>query len=454
VLNQVGADGFDWQVPGLREDLVTALIRSLPKAIRRSFVPAPNYAKAALERISPADGPLLTALGRELHRMGGAALSPEDWQLDRVPDHLKITFRVVDGKNRPLAEGKDLAALKRELAPTMAATVSAAASGIERDGLRDWGDLGTLPKVVEHWRDGHPVKAFPALVDQADSVAVRVLPTEAEQQAAMGAGTRRLVLLTVPPPLRHIHTGLSNASKLTLSHHPHTGVADLIDDCVRCAADKLIADAGGPAWDPDAFAHLRDAVRADLADVALDVVRKVERILATAHSVTTRLAAITGRDPCAGRPPSASEPGQPSPATPAGGGPPALSPSLADIRIQLSELVYRGFVTDTGFDRLDDVARYLAAVERRLDKLPRDPARDRLLTAKVDGVRRAYQELLAGPGASTPPVDDLRLRGLRWMIEELRVSLFAQTLRTPYPVSAERIYRAIDSVAAVHQARR
>jgi ATP-dependent helicase HrpA len=298
--------------------------------------------------------------------------------------------------------------------------------------------------MVERRRDGHRVKAYPALVDRSDSVAVRVLATEAEQHSAMWAGTRRLVLLTVPSPLRHIHTQLSNASKLALSHHPHASVADLVDDCVACAADKLIEDAGGPAWDPEAFARLRDVVRADLADVALDVVRRTERILATAHAVTTRLAAIP--DPGRSDPGGLRRRDDGRSRPPAEGSQPALSAALTDIRTQLSELVYRGFVTDTGFGRLDDVARYLAAVERRLERLPRDAARDRQLAAKVDRVREAYRELLDG----LPPDargTDRGLRQVRWMIEELRVSLFAQALRTPYPVSEERIYRAMDSLA-------
>ncbi|ETA03253.1 HrpA-like helicase [Frankia sp. CcI6] len=422
VLNQVGAEGFEWQVPGLREELVTALIRALPKAVRRSFVPAPNYAKAVLANITPRQAPLLTAVEHELRRMGGPEIPRDSWSLAGVPDHLRFTFRVEDAGGRVLAEGKDLDAIKERLRPRTREAVAAAADGLERAGLRAWGDLGTLPKVVELRRGGnvaggHVVKAFPALVDEGGSVAVRAADTEAEQRQLMWAGTRRLVLLGVPSPVRGLNARLSNAAKLALSHNPHRDAADLLDDCVRAAADRLIAAAGGPAWDEAGFTALLAAVRAGLPEAAFEVVREVQQVLGLAHAVDLALRELRA---------------------------PAVAASVADARDQLISLIYRGFVTDTGADRLADLVRYLTALERRLERLPRDPGRDRLNTATVGRVQDAYRELLATVPAGREPAPEIRR--LRWMIEELRVSLFAQSLRTPYPVSEERVYRAIDAI--------
>ncbi|WP_250279375.1 ATP-dependent RNA helicase HrpA [Frankia sp. Cppng1_Ct_nod] len=416
VLNQVTGEGFDWQVPGLREELVTALIRSLPKQVRRSFVPAPDYAKRVLESVAPPDGPLLGVLERELDRLTGVDVPREAWQPDRVPGHLKITFRVVDEAHRTLAEGKDLGALTRRLAPTMRAAVSAAADGVERRGLRAW-DFGPLAQIVEQQRPGQPVRAYPALVDETDSVAICVFATEAEQRHAMWRGTRRLLLLTVPSPIKYINTHLTNKEKLTLSHHPYRNVMDLLDDCVACAVDKLIAEGGGPTWDADGFGKLREIVHADLNETAVDVATKVERILATAHTVARQLAATTNL---------------------------ALVPALTDIRSQLSGLVHRDFVSTTGWQRLPDVARYLSGIERRLEKLPNDPNRDRERMRQVEQVTHDYQRLLDRLPPGIPPADELQR--IRWMIEELRVSFFAQTLRTAYPVSVERIFRAMDQL--------
>jgi ATP-dependent RNA helicase HrpA len=416
VLNQVEPVGFDWQVPGLRQELATELIRALPKAIRRNLVPAPNWAKAALERIDPEDGPILEALGRELERAGPVAVPPDEFDLSRVPDHLRMTFRVVDERGRAVGEGKDLEELKERLAPRMRAAIAAAAPGLERDRLQTW-DVGTLPQVVEERRGGGVVKGFPALVDEGDGVAVRLLETEAEQADAMWAGTRRLLLEAIPSPVKFVLGRQTNQAKLTLSRYRHGSATELFDDCVAAAADDLIADAGGPAWDQDGFRRLYDAVRGELADATLDVVTGVERALAVAGEVEGRMAALTN---------------------------PAFGPALDDMRVQLDDLVYPGWVTATGRRRLPDVLRYLRAMVQRLDKLPGDVARDAERMESVADVTRAWDRLLDLPPATRPPAADLAR--IRWMLEELRVSYWAQTLGTPHPVSEKRVRRAIDQL--------
>jgi ATP-dependent helicase HrpA len=417
VLNQVTPEGFDWQIPGLRHDLVTALIRSLPKAVRRNFVPAPDVAAAALERLVPRQEPLLPALERELYRRTGVTVPPGSWQYDRVPDHLRITFRVVDEKGATLGEGKDLDQLKRRLHTSMRATMAAAADSIEREGLRAW-TFGALPWTFSGSRSGHTLTGYPALVDRGDSVAIQVLDTEAEQQRAMWAGTRRLLLLGVPSPARYVLGRLGNDTKLALSANPHGGVPALFDDCTACALDKLIAEHGGPAWDGAGFGKLLDRVRAELNEAVLEVVTLVARILSTANGLDRALAGTTSL---------------------------VLLPALTDMKAQLAGLVHRGFVTETGWRRLPDVLRYLRGIERRLDKLPNNPNRDRQLLAQVEQVQREYRRLLDDLPPGRVPGD--QLEQIRWMIEELRVSYFAQSLRTPYPVSDKRILRAMDEVA-------
>lgn len=218
VLNQVTDEGFDWQIPGLREEVVIELIRSLPKPVRRHYVPAPNYAKAFLERAVPLQEPMPTTLARELQRMVGVPVTADDFDLSRVPDHLKITFRIVDERRRTLAEDKDLEALKLRLKPkarkaiSQAAAATAERSGgesVERSGLTDW-TIGTLSRVFETRRAGQPVKAYPALVDDGDTVSVRLFDTEAEQQQAMWRGTRRLILRNIP-----VNPGKFASDKLT-----------------------------------------------------------------------------------------------------------------------------------------------------------------------------------------------------------------------------------------------
>ena len=414
LLNQVRAEGFDWQVPGLRQELATELIRSLPKPIRRNFAPAPDHARAALERVTPLEGPLVEALGLELRRLTGVEVPADAWRPDLVPDHLRVTFRVSDDQ-RVLAEDKDLEGLKLRLTGRLRAAISTAAGGVERRGLRSW-DIGSLPRTVEVERGGAVVQGYPALVDEGDSVSVRTLETEAAQQRAMWQGTRRLLVLGSPSPTRFVLGRLGNQAKLTLRDYPHGTAVDLFDDCITCAADALMAEAGGPAWDAEGFAKLHDKVRGELADTVLEVVTKVERILEAARGVELRLQERRAN--------------------------PTLAPALDDARAQLDGLVYRGFVTATGSRRLADVLRYVRGIQHRLDRLASHPARDAELLASVEDIQDAYQRRLDRLPHGRQPGE--ALREIRWMIEELRISYFAQPLGTPYPVSEKRLRRALD----------
>ncbi len=415
-LFQVSADGFDWQILGLREGLVTALIRSLPKTVRRNFVPVPDFAAAFLEAAAPTDGPLLDVLPAHLRRLTGVAVAPNDFTLEKVPDHLRVTFRVEDESGRAVGEGKDLRAVKRQLAPKAREVVAEVADDLEREGLTTW-TPGTLARVVERRRAGYAVKAYPALVDETSSVAVRVFETEAEQGRAMRAGTRRLLLIEVPTPVPMLSRRLTNQVKLGLTRYPYSGVPDLLDDCVSAALDAIVDREGGPAWEDAAYARLREAARADLLDTTVGIVVAVEKVVAAAHEVRERLTEPT---------------------------PPALQQSIEDIRAQLFALIRPGFVTATGYRHLSDVPRYLKAIGRRLEKLANNPGRDRDWMDQVTQLRAEYDDLLAFLPPQRRDEDDVR--EVRWMIEELRVSLFAQDLRTPYPISEIRLHRILDSL--------
>jgi ATP-dependent helicase HrpA len=407
-LNQVRGEELGWQVPGLRAELVTELIRSLPKQLRVAFVPAPDTARVVLDRLGTPRGSLREALAAELGRLGGVTIPPTAFDESRLPAHLRIRFRVTDG-DRVLATGRDLDALRRQLRPRLQATLSQAARGITRSGLRAWGDLGTLPRVFEQ----DQVRAYPALKDAGDAVDVALFETPAEAAAAMRLGTRRLLLLQVPSGVRAFAGGLPVATKLALSRHPYASAPALLDDCAACAADQVVADAGGPAWDAAGFERLLTATRSGLPAAAAGVVEVVARVLAAAHE------AEVGLDTAS----------------------PALGPAVADMRAQLAGLIYRGFVADTGERRLPDLVRYLRAIGRRLDRAPADPGRDAERMAAVHRVSDAYRRAgAAGAGAAGQEV--------RWMIEELRVSLFAQTLGTHGPVSERRILAALDDLAA------
>ncbi|MFE2300349.1 ATP-dependent RNA helicase HrpA [Streptomyces sp. NPDC059445] len=428
VLNQVTDEGFDWQIPGLREEVVTELIRSLPKPIRRNYVPAPNFAQKFLERAVPLQEPLTLTMARELKRMVGVPLSTDDFDWSRLPDHLKVTFRIVDERRRKLAEDKDLEALKLRLKPKARQAISQAAAAtaereggesLERSGLTDW-TIGSLRRVFETRRAGQPVKAYPALVDDgpaANTVSVRLFDTEAEQAEAMWKGTRRLILRNIPVnPGKFASDKLTNAQKLALSANPHGSVQALFDDCAMAAADKLIADFGGPAWDEESYRKLYDKVRAEIVDTTVRTVGQVQQVLAAWQACERRLKGVRS---------------------------PTLLANLADVRKQLDALVKPGFVTATGLRRLPDLMRYLVAADRRLQQMPTGAQRDTSRMEKVHEMQDEYAWLLEQlPQGRPVPASVL---DIRWMIEELRVSYFAHALGTAYPVSDKRIVKAIDA---------
>ncbi|MFJ4690718.1 ATP-dependent RNA helicase HrpA [Streptomyces sp. NPDC088766] len=427
VLNQVTDEGFDWQIPGLREEVVTELIRSLPKPIRRNYVPAPNFARRFLDQAVPLQEPLTVAMARDLKRMVGVPFEAEDFDWSRLPDHLKITFRIVDERRRKLAEDKDLEALKLRLRPKARQAISQAAAAtaerqggesLERSGLTDW-TVGTLTRVFETRRAGQPVRAYPALVDDGDTVSVRLFDTEEEQAEAMWKGTRRLILRNIPVnPAKFASEKLTNAQKLALSANPHGSVQALFDDCATAAADKLIGDLGGPAWDEESYRTLYEKVRAEIVDTTVRTVGQVQQVLAAWQACERRLKGVRS---------------------------PSLLANLTDVRKQLDALVRPGFVTQAGLRRMPDLMRYLVAADRRLQQMPTNVQRDTTRMEKVHEMQDEYAWLLEQlpPGRPVPS----SVLDIRWMIEELRVSYFAHALGTAYPVSDKRIVKAIDAAA-------
>jgi ATP-dependent helicase HrpA len=417
VLARLGGDEFAWHVPALREELITALIRSLPKDLRRNFVPAPDTARALLATLDPGGAPLLEALQGELRRRTGVLVPIDAFDLDKIPAHLRVTFAVETADGTEMARGKDIDALQERLAtPVRQAVAGAVAGDLERTGLRLWpDDLDELPRTVERTTGGHAVRGFPALVDAGAAVDVRVFATQAEQGAAMGPGSRRLLRLAVTTPVKAVERALNPRTRLLLGANPDGSLTALLDDCADAAVDLLVP---APAWTRDAFAALRDRVATTLVPTTLDVVGRVEKALAAWNDVQLAL------------------PDKP---------PPAQAEAIADVHAQLARLLPPGFVTATGVARLADLVRYLTAIGRRLERLAHGVTADRDLMQRVQAVQGAYDDLVSALSPGRAAADDVR--DIARMIEELRVSLWAQQLGTARPVSEQRIYRAIDAIA-------
>ena len=388
LLGEVREAGFEWLVPALREELLVALLRSLPKRLRTPLVPIPDTAAALLAAVTPRSGPLLEVLAEAIMALRGVAIGARDWSLESLPAHLRMTFSVEDaeadgnGDGGVLAAGRSLEALREQLRPVLRARVAHAVPGLDQHGMRDFG-LPSLPRTVEL---AGGLRGYPALVDEGESVGVAIFDSAAEQAASMVRGTRRLLVLTVPSPRTWVTAQLGPQLTLTLASAPHGSLDATLADAVGAAVDLLIGTGGGPAWDAAGFAALREHVRGEVRPATLDALRALGAILDAAHAVRDLLAEL--------------------PATA------SLAAAREDVSRQLGRLVYPGMLAGAGIARLADVERYLRAAAWRLQRLPRNLAADRERMAVIHGLEAEAEA--AG-----------RRRELLWLLEELRVTQLA-----------------------------
>jgi ATP-dependent helicase HrpA len=486
LLPRLGPVGFDAQVPGLRLDLVTALIRTLPKALRRSVVPAADWAQkivaalgavgekggtpaASAEGGTPAAGkkggtsadvgsgaspegePFTALVAATIKRLSGTPVDTTDFDVERVPPHLRMTFRVVDERGRTVARDKDLVALQRRLAPKVRESVAKASvrrrDPIERTGLTTW-DFDELPRFVDtELAGGTPtgatpagaalpggrragpgaggrgtgmprnvVRGYPALVAEKDGVAIRVLGTAEEQARALPGGVRALLLAAIPSPVGYVQQHLTGAEKLALAASPYPSTKALFDDCLAAVVDQALLEAadGGLVFTRAEFEKIRDRVSSDVMDALFGTVSLVAKVLTAVRAADK---AISGAQSM------------------------ALLGALTDARTQLAGLVFPGFVSRTGLPQLRHLPRYLEALTWRIQRLPDNPGRDRVWMTEVQTATTRFMN--AGGGIPLPPHASATLTHARWMIEELRVSLFAQHLGTAESVSLQRIQKVL-----------
>ncbi|MFT6986737.1 MAG: ATP-dependent helicase HrpA [Psychromonas sp.] len=409
LLNQIQSSGFDWQIPALREELLIALIKTLPKTLRRNFVPAPNYAEAAMAAMEPLQTSLLAAFEKQLLRMTGVRVPENSWDIDALPVHLKMKFNIIDEQGKSIALGSDLSLLQQQLKGEVKQTLAKVSKpGIEKTGLVAW-DFGKLPTSFSKNHGGYEVKAFPALVDKNKSVAIELFDSEDKAARINQAGLRRLLLLNVPSPIKYLQQSLPNKAKLGLYFTPFGQVKELIDDCIACAVDAIV---GGQklAQNETEFEQQKELVRAQLAERTLIITQLVEQVLTLAHSVNKKLKGKVDL---------------------------TMLVAQGDIKSQLQRLIFPGFACQVGEQRLPDLKRYLSALEKRLEKLPVNPNQDRLHTIALNELESRYVALCNTLMSNEK--DNPELAEIYWMLEELRVSLFAQQLGTAYPISEKRI---------------
>ena len=420
VVAQLTPGRVDRLVPGLLREKVTALLKRLPKSLRRQLVPIPDYAERCLAELPLSDAPLVQTLGAILKRLTGVHIPEDAWQPDQLPDYLRLRIRLLDDSGRrELAVSRDLAGLQKDYGGRARPMIAD-----QRDNGRhadnafvDW-MCGELPEEVTEQMGRLVVKGYPALVDCGDHVERQIVDNAARAREVHGAGVRRLLRLREVKAARNLLKNIPDLHQMQLHYAkvaplvdtPVRSVPDLAEQLLLLAFDRAFIDDAWSIRDRDAFEACRAAGRPKLGAALQDISTRVSEILALSHRLRSALAATKQ---------------------------PNWQPSVDDMRRQLDRLVFQGFVLAVGFEHLKHYPRYLKAMQQRLDKLNVAAARDQqqmreMTRLQADWARRQQE-------AGAKGVVDPRLDEIRWLLEELRVSLFAQTLGTTQPVSVKRI---------------
>lgn len=459
-LNQVDARRAEWLVPGMLREKAHLLLKSLPQKLRRHCVPLPEYAAGFVERAGRerfGAGGLVDALIADVREQTQVATKTSDFKLETLPAHLFMNFKVIDEHGRQLAMGRNLAQLRAELgaqaqqhfqkiaaAATLApagepAAAAAGASGARArrvplgappraaepaaqagaaagatalyENLTTW-NFGKLPELLEIRRRGETLFGYPALVDRGTHCDVEVFDSPDEAARIHRAGLRRLFALQLKEPIKYLEKNLPGLREMAMQYMSLGTQDELRDQLIATALDRACLQEPLPA-DDASFHARRDEGRSRLNLLAQEIARLVGQILAEYAGLAKKLAQA-----------------KPFPA------------AHADMQGQLAALVGKRFVVDTPYAQLAHFPRYLKGIALRIDKLKADPARDARQAAELQPLAQHYQRSVAQRGG----VADARLAEFRWLLEELRISLFAQELRTPMPVSVKRLYKVWESM--------
>ncbi len=414
LLNQVDAARLSWLVPGMIRDKVAVYLRALPKALRNRLVPLPEAVTAFLGATMETDAEteaVASALRSYLRVRLSEPLPADVWEGIDVPAHLLVNVRVVDASGRELASGRDLAALQAELGEAAQLSFKETGPALEKRGLRSW-DFGNLPESLTTERKGRRITGYPALQDDGDSVSIVLLDTSATAAVSTRAGVVRLVRLALKAALSNYDKGGAGFAQAALQLKTVIPTDRLLSDLLSAACDRaFVGDDPLPRTEA-AFAEQVKRSRARLPAVAEGAFRLLATIAAEHQALTQRIAAL----------------------------PPSLSRLGAEVRQRRDALVHPGFFVETPWVQLGHLPRYLKALERRLAKFNENPARDQRHAATLGDWWQRYRERVERnreSGRVEPGLEDFR-----WLLEELSVSLFAQELKTPFPVSLKRVDRA------------
>lgn len=398
VLNQLPKYHFDWLVPGLLLEKMTALIKTLPKQLRRNFVPAPEFARVCFETLTPTDSPLYAAMAKHLLKITGVVIPPDAWQFEQLPQHLLMNFKVVDEQGRVIAMGRDLAVIKDQLQGRMQAKIAdLPTTTLERSNITNW-DFGDLPSTWEMRQNNLFIQVFPALIDKQTSVAIELFAEQTQAQKQHRQGLLRLFKLASSQQLSYLRKSLTQLQSLGLLYSTIGGKEQLIEELLQAAVFQAYLGDEELFYREKQFTARLEQGKAELIAIANDYVQLANQILSAYQATLKQL---------------------------------ARHPLKEEITEQLNHLVYPGFISATPYDYLQRFPVYLQAIQLRLTKYAQNPGRDQQVAAAFKPLWQAY--LYYSNKQESAIIE------YRWMLEEYRISLFAQSLKTLMPVSQKRL---------------
>ncbi|AKE41389.1 HrpA-like helicase [Corynebacterium kutscheri] len=410
-------EGFEWLVPGMRIELVTALIKSLPKHLRRQVVPAPNYAQLVIDSLDPNAGELTVQLADQLRQLGGRGINANDFDFAQVPDHLRMRFAAVDRRGTIIDASRNLDELKHRRQHQIKASVSRVSRIAEQEEVAEWTNqtLGVIKEEIISTVDGQKVTAYPTLVATKNGVAVKVVGTRQEADASMLTATLTLLLREIPVNAQKMVNGLAIKQRVGVENFPHGGVTGLVDDARVAATRDLLLSHGGVVRDPEKFAQLLAAIKPQVPGLVRQTIVAIAPALIAYYAVDSELKKWSG-------------------------------PAIDDLKNQLKFLLPKNAIAIHGMEHLKHLPRYLQAMQLRLADMEHFPDRDADRQYVVNSLESQLKKRLAELPNSQAPVK--KVREIQWMLQELRVSLFAQRLGTAQSVSERKISKAINNLSA------
>lgn len=417
ILNKINSKQFVYQIPGLRLEFLTELIKSLPKKLRKNLIPAPNYAKALLETIQePFTDDLYVKAAKELTRMGGQIVTCDDFDKTLIDKHLFMNFAIEDENSKIIKTGRNLDVLLSELNSKISSALKKSIKVHKDSAPTNVWSFGDIKKEQNSKQGSIEITAYPALCDKGNGVALELCDSVHRQEKMMWLGERKLLALSIKDPTSYLEQHLPNKSKLAMYYQPLGSIKELVSDLVLGAIDKIMQENNAPVYDEDSFNALLEKVKGDLNDTALDLALKVDSILMKAHELKKLLKGRLSLD---------------------------VAYSYKDVGTQLDSLVFKGFISQTPLKALLEYPRYLDAMIYRLTKVNKDVNRDLMYTRKIEDLQEQYKTTLNRYKYSYVPND---LENVKYLIEELRVSYFAQQLGVKVSVSDKRILNELKRI--------